>query len=614
MTKNIGVFLLAAAGMSAAVSSMAGFAQSTRRSTDPPLPPRGKLGQELFLALDHRDLSQVKALLEKGADPNARNGLEFTPLYVAAASHQTDVMEVLLQAGASNSTQTSYGTPLSFASLSGNVEGAKLLLSQNVQPDVPRTDGMTPLMLAANVGCTPTVADLISAKANVNAQDDGGETALAQAARNGFSDTVKTLIAAGADVNLADSQGETPLMLAATNGQTGIVKLLISHGAHPNATDNDGRSPLLLAASYGDYPDVLHALCEGGARAELKEAAKTAAQHGYTGACKMLSVQALPAAAASPRTAIKRSLPAIQASMAMFSTEAKCVSCHQEGLGRITTGEAASHGYTLDEKVRRIETARITGMVAAMQPLHAAALKSDAAMKQIPLIEINEVSDTYGWLLSGMVAQGQPRTAATAAMAMCLAHQQSADGSWTFSVPRVPMQSSVFTFTALAVHALEAYGPEDHHSEISQRVALAKAWLLKSRPQNSEDRASRLLGLNWSAGGAQARRAAAAAILADQLPDGGWSQVPGGHSDAYATGQALYALRVGGKVSTSDPAWHRGVRYLLRTQDADGTWFVNKRAMPANNYFSVGFPHGESQYASFNGTCWAVLALLQVTG
>jgi hypothetical protein len=40
---------------------------------------------------------------------------------------------------------------------------------------------------------------------------------------------------------------------------------------------------------------------------------------------------------------------------------------------------------------------------------------------------------------------------------------------------------------------------------------------------------------------------------------------------------------------------------------------VNKRAFPANNYFDAGFPHGESQYASFNGTCWATMALLETT-
>ena len=87
--------------------------------------------------------------------------------------------------------------------------------------------------------------------------------------------------------------------------------------------------------------------------------------------------------------------------------------------------------------------------------------------------------------------------------------------------------------------------------------------------------------------------------------------MPGAYSDAYATGQALYALQSAGKVNSADPAVKKGLGFLMRTQDDDGSWFVSKRAIPANNYFVSTFPHGEAQYASFNGTCWAVMALIE---
>lgn len=622
MVKRVGGFLLGVAGISAAVSSMAGLGRdvpTSRLSTDPPLPAHGKLGQDLFLAIDHRDVNQVQALLQKGADPNARNGLEFRPIYIAAASHQTDVMQALLKAGASNDVQTTYGTPLSFAALGGNVDGAKLLLAQGVKCDIPRTDGLTPLMLAANIGVTPIVADLIERKVNVNAQDQGGNTALALASRGGFLDTANALVAADADVNLDNVQGETPLMQAAMAGHADVVSLLLGHGAHPNATDGAGRTALFLCASYGDYPDAVKALRQGGAKSDIRDAkgrlaADMAARRGYAAAATSLagSYREAPVSI-TVQQAVKRSLASIQASTTLFCNEAKCVSCHHEGIGRIATGEAAAHGIRLDPELQKMESARLGGMLTAMLPMHKAALHSADAMKQLPLIEINEVSDADCWFLSGMAANGQPRTEATGAMAMCLARQQQPAGCWTISLPRVPLQSSVFTFTALAAHSLEAYGPEPYRPEVRGRIARARAWLLKAKPQNSEDRASRLLGLKWCAADPQALAAAMADIKADQRPDGGWSQLPGGHSDAYATGQALYALSVGG-LSRSNPAWKRGVRFLLRTQDDDGTWFVNKRAIPANNYFSTGFPHGESQYSSFNGTCWATLALLQAMG
>jgi hypothetical protein len=196
-------------------------------------------------------------------------------------------------------------------------------------------------------------------------------------------------------------------------------------------------------------------------------------------------------------------------------------------------------------------------------------------------------------------------------MAMVLARQQLPDGNWNFSLPRVPMQSSFFTFTSLAVRSLQAYGPRSYSGEAAGRIRKAKTWLLTAPAQTSEDRASRLLGLKWAGATEEERRKAVDEIRADQRPDGGWSQLTDLQSDAYATGQALYALHLAGGLPVTDPVYKRGVRFLLRTQDDDGSWFVNKRAMPANNYFDAGFPHGESQFSSFNGTCWAMMALLE---
>ena len=81
-------------------------------------------------------------------------------------------------------------------------------------------------------------------------------------------------------------------------------------------------------------------------------------------------------------------------------------------------------------------------------------------------------------------------------------------------------------------------------------------------------------------------------------------------SDAYATGQALAALRESGVVAASqEPALRRGVEFLLRTQLVDGSWLVKSRAVPIQAYFESGFPHGADQWISAAGTAWAVRAL-----
>ena len=79
-------------------------------------------------------------------------------------------------------------------------------------------------------------------------------------------------------------------------------------------------------------------------------------------------------------------------------------------------------------------------------------------------------------------------------------------------------------------------------------------------------------------------------------------------SDAYATGQALYALHVAG-VSVTSGTYQKGTSYLLRTQLEDGSWFVRSRAFGFQPYFDAGFPHGTDQFISAAATSWAAIAL-----
>jgi Squalene-hopene cyclase C-terminal domain len=136
----------------------------------------------------------------------------------------------------------------------------------------------------------------------------------------------------------------------------------------------------------------------------------------------------------------------------------------------------------------------------------------------------------------------------------------------------------------------------------------ARSFLQSTLPQDTQDHTFKLLGLVW----AQAPRREVArqqeALSTLQRPDGGWGQMPTLSSDAYATGQALYAPQVAG-VGADDPVYRRGVDFLLRTQLEDGTWFVRTRAFGVQPYFETGFPHGPSQFISATATAWAAIAL-----
>jgi|SRR5579872_5777609 len=101
-------------------------------------------------------------------------------------------------------------------------------------------------------------------------------------------------------------------------------------------------------------------------------------------------------------------------------------------------------------------------------------------------------------------------------------------------------------------------------------------------------------------------------LLARQRPDGGWSDLDSLESSVYATGKSLYALQIAGLPAT-DAAYRRAVKYLLSTQQEDGSWYVKTRALALQPYFDGGFPHGYDQWISAAGTSWAVLALSQAS-
>jgi squalene cyclase len=78
--------------------------------------------------------------------------------------------------------------------------------------------------------------------------------------------------------------------------------------------------------------------------------------------------------------------------------------------------------------------------------------------------------------------------------------------------------------------------------------------------------------------------------------------------DAFATGQALYALNAAGMSPTS-PTYVKGAAFLLRSQREDGSWHVRSRAFGFQAYFESGFPYGRDQFISAAATSYAAIAL-----
>lgn len=300
------------------------------------------------------------------------------------------------------------------------------------------------------------------------------------------------------------------------------------------------------------------------------------------------------------RVASAKAIQLIQNSQVVWAKKETCVSCHHLLLPEIPFKLARERGIPLDEKIARETTA-----------------SAFASLKDIDLaVQYPDYIDVLfdGWLLVAANIAGVRPSLTTTAYAQFIASQQLADGSWFTIDVRPPQGFSPFTTTAVCAQTLRNYLPEPLRAERDTRVRRAREWLVKSHPKSTEDRAFQLFGLRWTDADENARKNVARLLLGQQQDDGGWSQLPGLTSDAYSTGQVLVALHEAAGLATSDPAYQRGLRFLLKSQEPDGSWHVSSRLHPpapvSPPYFETGFPYHHDQFISAMGTSWAAAALL----
>jgi hypothetical protein len=274
-----------------------------------------------------------------------------------------------------------------------------------------------------------------------------------------------------------------------------------------------------------------------------------------------------------------------------------CVSCHQQFLPLAAIGVAKRQQATIDSQAEQ----ELINMVQAGE------LKNFEFDWQ-SLFHPDAVH-TKGYALLGLDAEGMAPSEYSDSAVHHLSAIQGRDGQWYNNLPRPPIQTGDIGATALAVHALQQYALPGRKAQFAKQVEKARAWLWKAKPENTDGRIDQILGLAWAGEPSAKLKPLADALLAEQRADGGWAQVPTLQSDAYATGQAIYALRAGAGLRKTNPAIDRGLRYLLTTQLADGTWHVRRRAFPFQPTMQSGFPHSRDSWVSAAGSSWAVMAL-----
>ena len=224
----------------------------------------------LYEAAEVGDLTEVKRLLERGAEIDARNGDSRTPLHAACYDGHLEVVRLLLSGGAKIGARDNDGeTPLHRASRSGHSEVVVELLSGGAEIDARDRNGWTPLHHACGGGHLGLVLMLLERGAEIEAQTHFGKTPLHCACRKGHLDVAVALLGRGADIEARTNTNQTPLHFASHSGHPEIVVELLSGGAEIDARTNADQTPLHYACRNG-HPEIAAKLILSGANRTFK--------------------------------------------------------------------------------------------------------------------------------------------------------------------------------------------------------------------------------------------------------------------------------------------------------------------------------------------------------
>ena len=167
----------------------------------------------------HGKIELIRALLARGADPNARLAKPPPRVGYTQLPIEHRVVGVNPYPGA---------TPFLLAAMAGDVEVMRVLAENGADPRLASKDGTTPLMVAAGLGrylaesrvtevrALATVKLALELGGEINAVNDSGNAALHGAAHTKANTIITFLAGNGADLNLRNTRGQTPLMIADT--------------------------------------------------------------------------------------------------------------------------------------------------------------------------------------------------------------------------------------------------------------------------------------------------------------------------------------------------------------------------------------------------------------
>ena len=209
----------------------------------------------LYLAVANNQTNAVQALLDAGADPNlaATNGL-WTPLMKTARTGNSGLARLLLSAGADPEIRRLDGsTALLVTAAHASTEMIDLLLDAGARTDAFNLKGEGVLHMAMITTNLAAFTHFLKLNVDPNLASPGKWPVISAAAWHGQTNFIAALLAAGADPDRTTPDGQTPLYVAVRRSQTNVVSQLLDAGANPALRKNENwLTPWHLAILHGD--------------------------------------------------------------------------------------------------------------------------------------------------------------------------------------------------------------------------------------------------------------------------------------------------------------------------------------------------------------------------
>ncbi|HJZ96288.1 MAG TPA: ankyrin repeat domain-containing protein, partial [Candidatus Solibacter sp.] len=336
----------------------------------------------LHYAAAYGSAESVRVLLAAGADVNARNDFEATPLMWSVT--EPEKVRMLVAKGADFNAKSKMGRTAVW--LAAANDGSSATVRYPIEQGA-KLDG-TELIAATAANDMATVRLLLEKRQDVNAKDKLGVTPLINAAMNGNTKLAEILLARGAQVNAVTSPewggkvkngniaigSFTPLLVASTYGPVDLVKLLLDSGAEVNVQEVRKMTPLMFAVTtdHAD-PRIVRLLLARGADPKVKDGLGLTAGdwakkmnnpvilremrlHRETADQPKVVIPTSLLGTADPRPAAAKSVDLLQRANESFFKGSGCGGCHAQNLAAIAVNAAAASRIPVDEKARAMET------------------------------------------------------------------------------------------------------------------------------------------------------------------------------------------------------------------------------------------------------------------